>query len=97
MKTAALDRAKIETTARHASSRRVAACTTETPLACSTPEQQLRSWGLGAALTAMREAIAQWGRRIRAHDKPNMLHDQRDIRRIRAEVEVERCKAFWRA
>ena len=55
------------------------------------------SWGLGAALTAMREAIAQWGRRIRAHDKPNMLHDQRDIRRIRAEVEVERCKAFWRA
>lgn len=95
MKTAALGQAKIETTARDASSGRVVGRTAETPLACSRPEQQLRSWRVGAAFTATREAIAQWGRRIRTHDKPNTLHDQRDIRRIRAEVEAERCKAFW--
>jgi hypothetical protein len=95
MKTAALGQAKIETIARDATSGRVVVRTAETSLACSTPEQQLRSWRVGAAFTATREAIAQWGRRVRARNKPNTLHNQRDIRRTRAEVEAERCKAFW--
>jgi hypothetical protein len=85
MKTAALGQAKIETTAQDASSGRVVVRTAETPLACFRSEQQLRGWRVGAAFTAIREAIAQWGRRIRARDKPNTLHDQRAIRRTRAE------------
>jgi hypothetical protein len=95
MKTAMLGQAKIETTARGASSGRVVVRTADASLACSTLEQQIRSWRVGAAFTATRETIAQWARRVRARDKPDPLHDQRDIRRIRAEVEAERCKAFW--
>jgi hypothetical protein len=95
MKTATLGEAKIETTVQDAGSGRVAVRTAETSLASATPEQQLRSWRVGAAFAATREAIAQWGRRVRAWNKPNTLCDQRDIRRTRAEVEVERCKAFW--
>jgi hypothetical protein len=95
MKTAALGEAKIETTARDTSSGRGVIRTAETSLAYATTEQQLRSWHLGAAFAATREAIAQWGRRVRARNKPNTLCDQRDIRRTRAEVEAERCKAFW--
>jgi hypothetical protein len=35
--------------------------------------------------------------RVLVHNKPDTLRDQRDIRRTRAEVEAERCKAFWGA
>ncbi len=87
MKTAVLGQAKIETTA-------------ETPLACSTPEQQLRSWRVGAAFTATREVMARWRRRVLTRIKPATssdgdLRDIRDIRRIRADVEAVRSKAFW--
>ena len=95
MKTAALGQAKIETIARDATSGGVVFRKAETSLASATPEQQLRSWRVGAAFAATREAIAQWGRRVRAGNKPNNLCDQRDIRRTKAEVEVERCRAFW--
>jgi hypothetical protein len=96
MKTAGLGQAKIDPIARDASSGRVVV-TSKTSLACSTPEQQLHSWRVGAAFTATREAIAQWGRRVRPRNRPNTLHNQRDIRRTRAEVEAARCKAFWSA
>jgi hypothetical protein len=95
MKTATLGQAKIETTARDAGSGRVVVRTAEASLVCSTLEQQLRSWRVGAVFIATREAIAQWARRVRTRDEPNAIHDQRDIRRIRAEMEAERCKAFW--
>jgi hypothetical protein len=95
MKTAALGQAKIETTARNARLDRVIVPTAETSLTCSTPEQQLRSWRVGEAFTATREAIAQWGRRVGARTKPNTLRDPRDVLRTRAEVQADRSKAFW--
>jgi uncharacterized protein YjiS (DUF1127 family) len=41
--------------------------------------------------------MAQWRRRIRTRNKLTTPSDDdlRDIRRTRAEVEAERCKAFW--
>jgi uncharacterized protein YjiS (DUF1127 family) len=54
-------------------------------------------WHVGATLTAIREVTAQWWRRVLTRNKLTTLSDGdlRDIRRTRAEVEAERCKAFW--
>jgi hypothetical protein len=93
MKIAALRQANLETTVRDAASDRIVDRTAERSLACSAPEQQL--WSVGTTFTATCEAIGQWGRYVRARNKSCTLSDQRDIRRIRAEVEAERCKAFW--
>lgn len=66
---------------------------------CPAREQQfpLRGWRVGATLAITREAIAQWRQRVWGHNKPSAVNDGdvRDIRRIRVDVEVERCKAFW--
>jgi uncharacterized protein YjiS (DUF1127 family) len=63
------------------------------------PEQQplVRRWHVGATLTAIREVIVQWRRRVLTRNKLTTLSngDLRDIRRTRAEVEAVRCKAFW--
>jgi uncharacterized protein YjiS (DUF1127 family) len=69
------------------------------PLVWPAPEQQplVRRWHVGATITTIREVTAQWWRRVLTRNKLTTLSDidLRDIRRIRAEVEAERCKAFW--
>jgi hypothetical protein len=64
---------------------------------CLMPERQfpLRGWRIAATLAMTGEAIGRWRWRVRARHKSPTLRDQRDIRRTRAEVEAERCKAFW--
>ena len=88
-----------ETASQNVGSTRVVDCTTEMSLVCPAPEQQplVRRWHVGATLTAIREVTAQWWRRVRNRNKLTTLSDGdlRDIRRTRAEVEAERCKAFW--
>jgi uncharacterized protein YjiS (DUF1127 family) len=82
-------------------STRVLDCTTEMSLVCSAPEHQplVRRWHIGATPTAIREITAQWWRRVLTRNKLTTVSDSdlRDIRRTRAKVEAERCRAFWRA
>jgi uncharacterized protein YjiS (DUF1127 family) len=90
---------EIETISINAGSTRVVNHTTEMSYACPTPKQPfpVRRWRVVATFTSAREAIAQWRRRIRTRNKLTTPSDDnlRDIRRTRAEVEAERCKAFW--
>jgi uncharacterized protein YjiS (DUF1127 family) len=90
---------EIETTSKNADSTRVVNHTAEMSCACPTPEQPfpVRTWRVVAAFASAHEAMAQWRRRVRTRNKLTTLSDDdlRDIRKTRAEVEAERCRAFW--
>ena len=92
---------EIETTSKNAGSTRVVNHTTEMSYARPTPEQPfpVRRWRVVATFTSALESMVQWRRRVRTRNKLTMPSDDdlRDIRRTRAAVEAERCKAFWRA
>ena len=72
---------------------------TEMSRPCPIPEQQfkVRGWRFGEKFTLAREAISHWGQRVHTRSDPTTLNDAdpRHIRRTRAAVEAERCKAFW--
>ena len=99
MKTTPFRQPEIETTSENAGSTRVVNHTTEVSCACPTPEQPfpVRAWRVVAAFTGAHAAIALWRRRVRTRNKLTTLSDDdlRDIRKTRAEVEAERCRAFW--
>jgi uncharacterized protein YjiS (DUF1127 family) len=88
-----------ETAPQNTGATRVVDRTAQMARACLMPERQvlLRGWRIAATLAMTGEAIARWRRRVRARGKPTTISDGdvRDIRRTRAEVEAERCKAFW--
>jgi uncharacterized protein YjiS (DUF1127 family) len=90
-----------ETAPQNTGATRVVNRTAQMARACLMPERQflLHVWRIAATLAITGEAIARWQRRVRARDKPSTISDGdvRDIRRTRAEVGAERCKAFWSA
>jgi hypothetical protein len=49
---------------------------------------------VGAMFTIAREAMAQWRRRVRTHNRLTTLSNGDLLARRRAELEAERCKAF---
>ena len=71
-----------------------------TAISCPRPEQQspVRS-SRRAMLTALREIMAQWRRRVLMRNELMTLGDRdlRDIGWTRAELEAEFRKPFWRA
>ena len=88
-----------ETAPENVGATRVIDRTAQMAPASLTPERQflLRAWRIAATLALTGEAIARWRRRVRARNKLATISDGdvRNIRRTRAEVEAERCKAFW--
>jgi len=99
MRAAPFSQSSSETAPKNVGATRVIDRTAQMAPASLTPEWQflLRACRIAATLALTGEAIARWRRRVRARNKPTTISDGdvRDIRRTRAEVEAERCKAFW--
>jgi hypothetical protein len=99
MRAAPFSQPQRETAPQNSGATRVVDRTAQMARACLMPERQflLRGWRIAATLAMTGEVIARWRRRVRALSKPTTISDGdlREIRRTRAEVEAERCKAFW--